>query len=137
MDSNDMYQNQQAGGTDSGNSQSVNYDGNGYHQNPYQDSNYQQYQYNNYNGGYQMPYQQAPQLDLEEPVKLGEWMITFLIMMVPCINIIMMFVWAFSSTEKKSKSNFFKAYLIWAGIIFVLYLFLIIAMAATGYSVFK
>ena len=37
-------------------------------------------------------------------------------MMIPCVNIIMMFVWAFSSTEKKSKSNFFKAYLIFFGI---------------------
>ena len=62
-------------------------------------------------GGYQNPYQSS-QLDLEEPVKMSEWLISMLLMLVPCVNIVMMFVWAFSKTEKKSKSNFFKAYLI-------------------------
>lgn len=43
-------------------------------------------------------------------------MISLLIMMIPCANLIMAFVWAFSDKEKKSKSNFFKAYLIYMGI---------------------
>lgn len=72
--------------------------------------------------------------NLEEPVSMKEWLITLLILMVPCVNIVMMFVWAFSSTEKKSKSNFFKAQLIFAGIVLALYiLFLIIVF---GIAVF-
>lgn len=85
---------------------------NGYN-NEYAGNGYQNY--NNYNG-YQ-PYQQlnqynASQLELEEPVKLGEWILALVLMCIPCVNIIMAFVLAFSKTEKKSKSNFYKAYLI-------------------------
>lgn len=83
----------------------------------YQNGNYQ-------NSGYQntyQPYNSTPpyqngQVELEEPVKISEWVLSFVLMMIPCVNIIMMFVWAFSSTEKKSKSNFFKAYLIFFAI---------------------
>lgn len=64
---------------------------------------------------YEAPVPQ-PESDLEEPVTLGQWMLTYLIMMIPCVNIVMMFVWAFSKTEKKSKSNYFKATLIWTAI---------------------
>lgn len=106
--------------------------------NPYQGDNYQQnnpYQgnggvnspYQNYNSPYQQyqpygntqPYNDS-QLDLEEPVKMSEWLLSLIVLMIPCVNIIMMFVWAFSNTEKKSKSNFFKAYLIYFAIVFVL-----------------
>lgn len=66
---------------------------------------------------YQQPYQQAPYqpsgVEMEEPVSFGEWMLTMLIMLIPCVNIIMMFVWAFGD-GKKSKSNYFKASLVWA-----------------------
>lgn len=64
---------------------------------------YQQYQP-------QQPYQQAYQAgdgELEEPVTFADWMVTMLIMFIPCVNIIMMFVWAFGSTTKKSKANYF------------------------------
>ena len=77
--------------------------------------------------GYQQGYQQ-PENTLEEPVTLGEWMVSFLLMLIPCVNIILMFVWAFSNSEKKSKSNFFKAALIWYGICLVLSIIMAIAM---------
>lgn len=66
--------------------------------------------------------------NLEEPVSMSEWAITFLILMIPCVNIVMMFVWAFSATEKKSKSNFFKVQLIFAGIVLAIYLLLVIVI---------
>ena len=74
--------------------------------------------YQQYNGSqsYQNAYQDNGRMELEEPVKISEWVLAMVLMMIPCVNIIMMFVWAFSSTEKKSKSNFFKAYLIFFGI---------------------
>lgn len=51
--------------------------------------------------------------ELEEPVKMGEWMLLqCLIMFIPCVGLIMAIVWAFSKTEKKSKVNYCKAYLI-------------------------
>lgn len=68
--------------------------------------------YANYN---QSPYQ-GPSLtptEMEEPVGLGEWVgLLVLATFVPCIGVILMLVWAFGNTEKKSKSNFCKAFLI-------------------------
>lgn len=58
--------------------------------------------------------------ELEEPVTFADWMLSMLIMCIPCVNIIMMFVWAFGSNTKKSKSNYFKAVLIWMLIAIVL-----------------
>ena len=63
---------------------------------------------------------------------MGEWLISLLVMMIPCVNIVMMFVWAFSSKEKKSKSNFFKAYLIFFAIMIA---FMIIMMVIMGAAV--
>lgn len=84
----------------------------------------------------QLQYQyQQPQDELEEPMTMGEWMITLLIMLIPCANIIMAFVWAFSSTEKKSKSNFFKAYLIFMAIVIVLSILAVIVVGVFTASV--
>lgn len=79
----------------------------------------------------QQPYQQSYQNDnLEEPVSFGEWMVALLLMMIPCVNIIMMFVFAFGKS-KKSKSNFFKAYLVWFLIMFVLSIIIGVAFGAS------
>lgn len=79
----------------------------------------------------QLQYQyQQPQDDLEEPMSMGEWMISLLVMLIPCANIVMMFVWAFSSKEKKSKSNFFKAYLIFFAIGIVFAIIMMVVMGA-------
>lgn len=91
-------------------------------QQPYQQS-YQQQQPYQQSYQTQQPYQQSYQQqqpyqtgdgELEEPVSFAEWMISMLIMVIPCVNIIMMFVWAFGSGTKKSKSNYFKAALVWS-----------------------
>ena len=74
----------------------------------------------------QLQYQyREPETDLEEPISMGEWLVTMLLMLIPCVNIVLMFVWAFSSKEKKSESNYFKAALIFAAIVLVLYIILI------------
>ena len=75
MDNNNMF--------DQGQEQQPQFQQQQFQQQPYQQQPYQQ----------QAPYQ-APTGDLEEPVSFGEWMITLLIMMIPCVNIVMMFVWA-------------------------------------------
>lgn len=78
----------------------------------------------------QLRYEYQDRENLEEPMTMGEWLITMLIMMIPCANIIMMFVWAFSSTEKKSKSNYFKANLIFMGIMLVFMIIMVVVMGA-------
>ena len=130
-----MYQNGQPAGTGPENNQFANNNGseyqNGYTGNNYS-CNYQQYPYNNYNGNYQVPYQQNSPLDLEEPVKMSEWLISLLITFIPCIGLIMTFVWAFGSTEKKSKSNFFKAWLVCELIGLIFFLAWVFFLAAYG-----
>lgn len=106
----DMYNN-------SGNQEQNSYTGGQYQQQPSIQAQLQ-YQY------------QQPQDDLEEPMSMGEWMISLLVMLIPCANIVMMFVWAFSSKEKKSKSNFFKAYLIFFAIGIVFAIIMMVVMGA-------
>lgn len=103
-----------------------------YQQNQYQQPAYQQqYQYQ------QPAYQQYQQEELERPMSVGDWMITTLILCIPCVNFIMMFVWAFSKSTQKSKSNFFKAYLIWMAIGVGIYLIMFVIMAVLGFSMFE
>ena len=64
---------------------------------------------------------------MEEPVKMSEWiLLQCLITFIPCVGLIMAIVWAFSTTEKKSKVNFCKAYLV----IFLIQL--VLAIVAVG-----
>lgn len=77
----------------------------------------------------QQGYQQQPgmpqQYIIQEPlapiVSVKEWLITTLILIIPIVNIIMMFVWAFGGGNP-SKANYFKAALIWAAIVTVIYI---------------
>jgi len=46
-------------------------------------------------------------------VTIGDWIITFILMAIPVVNIIMIFVWAFGSGAPESKANWAKAVLIW------------------------
>jgi len=58
-------------------------------------------------------------------ITTGDWVIVYLIMCIPLVNIIMLFVWAFGSGAPASKSNWAKATLIWiaiSGILSVLFL---------------
>lgn len=53
-------------------------------------------------------------------VTLGDWIITMLLICIPIVNIVMLFVWAFTSSTPVSKANWAKASLIFMliGIIF-------------------
>ena len=105
-----------------------------YQQDQFQQQPYQQPYQNFQQQTYQQPYEQnvyQPENDLEEPVSFGEWMITTLIMCIPCVGLIMMFVWAFGSGTKKSKSNYFKAMLVWALISIVLSIVMLVVFGAS------
>ena len=53
-------------------------------------------------------------------ISINDWLVTILITIIPIVNIIMLFVWAFSKNENPSKANWAKANLIWAAISVVL-----------------
>ena len=69
---------------------------------------------------------------LDEPASMGERALCVFLNCIPCVGLIMMFVWAFGKTEKKSKSNFFKVQLIFMGVILALYLVLFLFALGMG-----
>ena len=71
-----------------------------------------------------------------QPLSLGDWMLTLLIAMIPIVNIVMFFVWAFSSSTHPSKANWAKASLIWMAIVIVVYIifFMVILGGMSVYS---
>lgn len=70
--------------------------------------------------------------DTETPVSVGNWMLTFLLMGIPVVNVILLFVWAFGNNAPVSKANWAKASLLIALIAFIIYvlLFVILGMGA-------
>ena len=68
--------------------------------------------------------------DISQPMSVSDWLITYLIMIVPIVNIVMLFVWGFGSNTNLSKASWAKATLLWFCIITVIYvLFLIIVFS--------
>lgn len=65
-----------------------------------------------------------------QPVSVGDWLITLLITVIPLVNIIMLFVWAFGGGNNPSKSNWAKAILIWIAISIVLAIIVIVVFGA-------
>ena len=74
------------------------------------------------NGQNQIDRPQAP------VVSISEWLVTSLIMMIPLVNLIMMFVWAFSSNTNPNKANYFKVALILFAIVMAIYLVLAVVI---------
>ena len=59
-------------------------------------------------------------------VTVGEWMVIILLMLIPLVNIIMLFVWAFSGGPKVSRANWAKATLLWFLIMLIFYVCIIV-----------
>ncbi len=45
-------------------------------------------------------------------VSFGEWLLTLFLMVIPIVNIVLLFIWAFSTDTNPSKANWAKASLI-------------------------
>ncbi|MEY8352272.1 hypothetical protein AALB39_02830 [Lachnospiraceae bacterium 54-53] len=61
---------------------------------------------------------------------MGEWIVTLIVLMVPCVNVIMMFVWAFGNGNENRK-NFCRANLIMTAIGAVLVIILYVTVFAS------
>ncbi len=70
-------------------------------------------------------------------VKTSEWMGIMLVMAIPFVNFILLLVWAFSSGEPASKSNWAKATLLWMLIISVIYIVIAIVFGATLLAMYQ
>jgi len=65
----------------------------------------------------------------EAPVMtIGNWIVTMLIMMIPLVNIVMLIVWAASSTENPNRKNWAVATLIFMAIAILLWIVMFGAM---------
>jgi hypothetical protein len=47
-----------------------------------------------------------------KPVSVGEWIVTFILLAIPIVNIIMLFVWGFGASAHPSKKTYAQATLI-------------------------
>lgn len=61
---------------------------------------------------------------------MGQWLITLIVLAIPCVNIIMYFVWGFGNGNENRK-NFCRAGLIMMAIGIVLFIILYVLMGAS------
>ena len=77
---------------------------------------------------------QILQNERTDVIKVGDWVLTMLILAIPLVGLIMLFVWAFGSGTNPSKANFAKAALIWVliGIVLCILFFSVFAALITS-----
>ena len=124
-----------------------NYNQNSYNQDSYNQANYNQDSYNqanyNQNGYAQNTYnpndymqnanQSYSNSNMETPMSLGDWIITFIVFAIPCVNIVMLFVWGFGHSGNTSRKNYCLAALIMGVIGVILYIGLFATLGVAGF----
>ena len=65
-----------------------------------------------------------------------EWVITYLIMMIPCVGWIMAIVWAFSKNGNLNRRNYCRAFLIIVAIVIAIYIILMLIFGAAMFAAF-
>ncbi len=63
-----------------------------------------------------------------KPMSIGDWLITFLIQIIPLVGIVMLFVWAFGGDTHPSKKTWAQATLLWFVILIVLFIIFFAAL---------
>ncbi len=71
------------------------------------------------------------QAELESPNTIGDWVLTIFLTCIPCVGLILLFVWAFGNGTNKSKSNWAKAQLIWVAIGIIISIIVYAILGAT------
>ena len=74
-----------------------------------------------------------PQTNVAPIMSIGQWLVTFLLMAIPIVNIIMIIVWLASKNENPNRKNWVLAYLIVIAISIVL-TFIIFGSVASFFS---
>ena len=73
----------------------------------------------------------------EETVSVGHWIGIFFLSMIPCVNLVLLFVWAFGGTPKRSLKNYARAQLLLAAIALGVAIVVAIISAVFSLSLFS
>ncbi|QAA35175.1 hypothetical protein [Clostridium manihotivorum] len=64
-----------------------------------------------------------------QPMTLGNWVVTMILLAIPVVNLVLLFVWGFGTNVNKSKKTYCQANLIFIAIVFVLAIVASLALA--------
>lgn len=89
-------------------------------------ASYDSQNYYNYNSGNVMP----NNTEDESAMSLGDWVVTILVMFIPCAGIIIYLIWAFGKNGNVNRRNYCRAYLLIYAVIMVIYLIIALVFGA-------
>lgn len=93
----------------------------------YQDNHY------DYSQQYNQSSNQAEHMD-NAPMDLKDWILTLIVLIIPCVGIVMYFVWAFSKEGNINRRNFCRAQLIIFAALLGIYLILVVLFGAVAFT---
>ncbi|MCL2152635.1 MAG: hypothetical protein FWH57_06720 [Oscillospiraceae bacterium] len=99
--------------------------------------------YNNQPGYSQnQPSYQQPSQQYQDPaawphMRLRDWIVTQLMLLIPIANIVFIFMWAFGKDVNPSKKSYFQATLIWFAVAIVITILMSIFMVSLFSSIFS
>ena len=91
------------------------------------------YQDNQYDYSQQYSRNRNEQSD-NSPMDLKDWILTLIILLIPCVGIVMYFVWAFESNGNINRRNFSRAQLIIFAVLLGIYLVLFMLFGVVAFS---
>ncbi|MDR1066237.1 MAG: hypothetical protein LBL35_02215 [Clostridiales bacterium] len=83
------------------------------------------------------PHYDKPAVSDASVMGFGDWLITLIILAIPCVNIIMLIVWAVSGSGNVNRRNFCRASLVVTVILSVLASILIATLGAAMFTLFS
>ena len=91
------------------------------------------YQDNQYDYSQQYSQNRNEQLD-NAPMDLKDWILTLIVLLIPCVGIVMYFVWAFESNGNINRRNFCRAQLIIFAVLLGIYLVLFMLFGVVAFT---
>ena len=91
------------------------------------------YQDNQYDYSQQYSRNSSEQSD-NSPMDLKDWILTLIVLLIPCVGIVMYFVWAFESNGNINRRNFCRAQLIIFAVLLGIYLVLLMLFGVVAFT---
>jgi phosphoglycerol transferase MdoB-like AlkP superfamily enzyme len=73
----------------------------------------------------------------KDVMSLGSWIGSILLTFIPCVGIILLFVWSFSGGTNENKKNWARAQLIVTAILYVLAIIVYVVAGAAALAAYK